>query len=474
MALIAQFTTVNPNMAQTRTAEDFCKMIGMNPKRLGMVASMYKNLTASYLTEGLGNIVYNKQKGSKFQKINSLAFDWSVDVNFIKRVPIISIDGGETVGQGGSFVTMYFGERYYEKFETFQIISTKQQCIVLQAPRRKADNYWEYVVQLIDNTGEDSLDTKSLTGAETRFLTNINPEFSDQGYTKFQSNVENHRNWISEIRSDVSWSSRYALMEDTFIKISNGEEGGLYKEKIYRLPKVKQVCLEDFMTKRNNNLLLGKSTMDPKTGKCTVHDPDTNRPLISGDGALPQIHRFATMFSYSKLTIAVFNKAIMTLNQKADEPQGNTYVVIANERAYADIQVVLAQYLMQFRPVDANVYSEVEGKKISIGAEYSGYNFMGNSLIFKVDRALTYEYPDKGYAVFIDLTADKTSGQSAISMFTLENGEFIENTIAGVGGLDGGTSGAVASPVAGSKQVITGYAGIGVFAPYRSFVMMEA
>jgi len=98
MALIAQFTTVNPNMAQTRTAEDFCKMIGMNPKRLGMVASMYKNLTASYLTEGLGNIVYNKQKGSKFQKINSLAFDWSVDVNFIKRVPIISIDGGETVG----------------------------------------------------------------------------------------------------------------------------------------------------------------------------------------------------------------------------------------------------------------------------------------------------------------------------------------------------------------------------------------
>lgn len=470
MALIANFTTVNPNMAQTRTVEDFFKMVGINPKRLGIVASMYKNLTASYLTEGLGNIVYNKQKGSKFQKINSLAFDWEVDVNFVKRVPIVSVQG---TGQHGAFVTMYFGERYYEKFETFQIIDTKQQCIVLQAPVYKAADLWEYTVQLIDNTGEDSLGA-DLAGKETRFLTNINPEFSDQGYTKFQSNIEKHRNWISEIRSDVSWSSRYALMEDTFIKISNGEESGNYKEKIYRLPKVKQVCLEDFMQKRNNNLLLGKSTMDNKTGKCTVHDPDTNRPLISGDGALPQIHRFATMFSYSKLTIAVFNKAIMTLNQKANEPQGNTYMCICNERAYADIQVVLAQYLMQFRPIDASVYSEIEGKKISIGAEYSGYNFMGNSLVFKVDRALTYEYPERGYCVFIDLTADKTSGSPAISMFTLENGEFIENTISGVGGLDGGTSGAVASPVAGSKQVITGYAGIGVFAPYRSFVIMEA
>ena len=51
------------------------------PKRLGIVSTMYQNLTASYLTEGLGNVMYNKQKGSKFQKLNSLLFEWEIDVN---------------------------------------------------------------------------------------------------------------------------------------------------------------------------------------------------------------------------------------------------------------------------------------------------------------------------------------------------------------------------------------------------------
>lgn len=39
---------------------------------------------------------------------------------------------------------------------------------------------------------------------------------------------------------------------------------------------------------------------------------------------------------------------------------------------------------------------------------------MGNQVSFVVDRALTREYPDKGYGVCIDLTADKTTGTPAI------------------------------------------------------------
>lgn len=39
----------------------------------------------------------------------------------------------------------------------------------------------------------------------------------------------------------------------------------------------------------------------------------------------------------------------------------------------------------------------------------------------------------------------------------------------------GGTeSGIVSSPVAGSKLIMMGYAGIGVFTPYRSFILREA
>lgn len=48
------------------------------------------------------------------------------------------------------------------------------------------------------------------------------------------------------------------------------------------------------------------------------------------------------------------------------------------------------------------------------------------------------------------------------------------NKIAGIGGLDGKTSGEVASNVAGSKMVMMGYAGVAAFTPYRSVVVREA
>ena len=75
--------------------------------------------------------------------------------------------------------------------------------------------------------------------------------------------------------------------------------------------------------------------------------------------------------------------------------------------------------------------------------------------------------------MFIDLTADKTSGEPAIQMFTLKGGDFITNKFPGVGGLDGLSSGVVSSTVAASKLINWGYSGVGVFSPYKSFVMKQ-
>lgn len=79
---------------------------------------------------------------------------------------------------------------------------------------------------------------------------------------------------------------------------------------------------------------------------------------------------------------------------------------------------------------------------------------MGNQISFIPDRALTREYPYKGYGVCIDLTADKTTGTPAIAKWSLTGKDFITNKILGVGGYDGKTSGEVASNVAGSKLVM--------------------
>lgn len=112
---------------------------------------------------------------------------------------------------------------------------------------------------------------------------------------------------------------------------------------------------------------------------------------------------------------------------------------------------------------------------IQVGPKgFDSYNWMGNSITFKVDRALTMEYGrDKGYALALDLTADKTSAQPPIAMFSLKGGDMITNKYIGVGGENGLSSGTVASPVAGSKRIIWGYSSIAVFNPYRSAIMME-
>lgn len=68
---------------------------------------------------------------------------------------------------------MYFPERYYEKYDIFKIDATRQQCMVVERPIRKADDLWEYVVRLIDNDYSSLLDVSGCqVGMTTRFQSN--------------------------------------------------------------------------------------------------------------------------------------------------------------------------------------------------------------------------------------------------------------------------------------------------------------
>ncbi len=74
-----------------------------------------------------------------------------------------------------------------------------------------------------------------------------------------------------------------------------------------------------------------------------------------------------------------------------------------------------------------------EGGYIKVGNTFDSYVYAGNQVSFVVDRALTREYPDKGYGVCIDLTADKTSGTPAIAKVALMGQDFTTNKLSGVG-----------------------------------------
>jgi len=474
--IVASYVNVKPELAHSRTYEDFYKLLGTRPKMMGVMARMYTHNTATFLTEALMNIYYNSKTANKFQPINSLMIEWEIDVEFIKRVEFAAAPIGN--GANGADIVMYFKEKYYEKYDTFKVDGSRQQLIVKTTPVRKADNFWEYTVVLIDADFSSVLDTTYCQlGGTTRFLSNIMPEYHEEGYTKYQSNIEKHRNWITEHRNDISYSSRYAQAEDQFIKIAQGEGAGELKEKIFKLNKMEKDLYENFQTVKNNHLLWGKTTMD-KHGKSTIQTED-GRPLIAGDGLIPQIERFASKYKYAKLNVNVINTVIDQMNQKAANATGNSYTFVVNDRLWGQINSSLGDWLKLWGSTPTMMYSKAAqsmvkaDNPIKVGGTFVSYEIAGNHVTFMVDRALTKEYDRKGYGICLDMSPDISTNQPAIAAFTLEGAEFVSSKYPGVGGVDGITSGIVSSPVAGSKLIVAGYSGIAAFAPYKSFIIEE-
>lgn len=467
--IIANFTTVKPEMAHSRTYEDFSKFLGEKPERLGIVSRMqpFEKMTASYLTEAVGNVVTNgTAKANKYQPLDSFSFEWEIEQNQIKYVPFVETPQGD--GLNGTEIRMVFPERYYEVDDTFIIEDSKQMCIVVAAPINKASNYWEYSVKLMSGSFTATLDTSACyPGARTRWIGNVKQEYHSNGCVKFTSNVEKARGFINEIRVDIDASSRYEAFEEAFIKLSRGSDANGWEDKIFRWPDKKKILLSNFMAARNQSLLWQHTTMD-ENGKPTITDRE-GRPIIAGDGIIPQLNRYASKFNYTKLTISLLNEMMLNLSMKCNDVIGNNYAFIVNTHLWNDLQNTMSEFLANHRTDGAYIYSKSSNGMVKAGATYNSYEFGGNSVLFSVDRALDLEYPTKGFGIIVDLTGDKESGRPAIELFTVRGKQLIENTLPGVGIKNG----EVATSVAGIKYMMSGYCGVAVYNPYRSVIILE-
>jgi hypothetical protein len=470
--LVASWVNKKPAVGATRTYEDFYKLLGDHPHLMGVMAKMYQNNTATFLTEALGNVYYNGKAPSKFQPIDSMSMQWDIDINFVKKIRFAAVPVGD--GANGSTILMHFDERYYELYDTFKIDKSKQMCIVLSTPVNKAVNKWEYLVQVIDSDYSQTLDVSACqVGDETRWISNNQPEASEIGYTKYQSNFETHRAWMTEHRCDIDFTSRYALNEQKFIKIAK-RDNGVSQEAIFGMSPKEKTLLDSFAEAKNNNLLWGKSTMD-KNGHCTVHTQD-GRPIISGDGVIPQIERYCNkeMYATNKLTISVIQRVLKSMNERAKSPIGNNYVFVVNEVLWQQIALLMEILLRTWHSTPSVVYSMKANGNVKVGATYNAYEFAGNTISFTVDRALSKEYPYSGYGICLDTTPDTSENKPAIAAFTLKGSEFVQSKLLGHGGIDGSSSGIVSTPVEASKLIVSGYSGIAVFAPYKAFILEEA
>ena len=198
--------------------------------------------------------------------------------------------------------------------------------------------------------------------------------------------------------------------------------------------------------------------------------------LIAGDGLIPQIERFASKFKFAKLNVSVINKILSQMNAKAESSTGNNYTFIVNDLFWSEVNTTLGDWLKLWGSTPTAMYSKAESEMVGVenplqvGASFTTYIVSGNKVTFMVDRALTKEYPNKPYGICLDMSPDMSTNEPAVAGFTLKGGEFLTSKYPGVGGVDGRSSGIVSSPVAGSKLIINGYAGIVKFAPYKSFI----
>ena len=432
--LVANFTSRIPTMGQTKTYEDWSKYLESKPHRIGVVARMYTDNTLNFITDGLRNIFYKDEKADQFQLSSSLLFEWIVETNNIKKVEFAEVP--TETGENGAVITMAFRENYYQKYDIFRIDKTKQQCQVVSRPIRKRDDYWEVQVRLIDNDYDTILDTDGCqVGDTTTFQSVAMPELSEEGYSKFQSQMERHRNFMTTFRADASWSSLYAIQENVFMSIADDKDQ-TKSEGVYKMLKKEKELLDTFMYAMNTGLTFNKGNIDVN-GKATISEPETGRPIYIGEGLIPQIEAAANKYCYSnRPNLQLFNMIMSDMADKAQSDTGNKFIFIVNRKMWNDLQMTLGEYLANYRTDGTYMYSKSANKGlggyVKVGATFDTYEYAGNQVSFVVDRALTREYPTKGYGVCIDLTADKTSGTPAIAKFSLTGKDFMTNKIVGV------------------------------------------
>lgn len=141
---------------------------------------MYTNNTLNFLTDGLRNIFYKDEKADNFTITTSPVFEWQIEVNNPKHIEFAAkpTENGDNCQE----ITMAFKENYYQKHDIFRIDATKQQCIVVSRPIRKADNYWEMQVRLISNDYDSTLDESGCeVGMTTTFQSVAFEELSEEG-----------------------------------------------------------------------------------------------------------------------------------------------------------------------------------------------------------------------------------------------------------------------------------------------------
>ena len=446
---------------ETKSMQTVGTMLKEKPHRLSQMVRIRPDLGANMLTDGLMNVVYKQGSKTRFDPISSFKFEWKVQTNNI--VKVLFAEDCTDDGASGTDIVHILREKYYDKNDTYRL-KNGQLVFVRDVPQQLGTNRWKHVVVLVGAQASRKVDIRYTTrGSETMYISNYFPELSERGYSKFTLNTELHQNYISRHRVSESWSSDFGALKEQYMQMGKDQNSEFFK-----MTNWEKYLMDQFMAARNNNLLFGVSNYD-QNGKCTLQERD-GRDIPMGDGIITQIARYCDKYAYSSMSIALLREIMFAVALKTGKPTDNTIAVVVNARLWNQVGILLTQEYGFIKGVDSALVNK-DGKYIKLGGGFDTYTFQGNTVIFKVDSTLSKVYDNQGFGICLDMGV--SNGDANVSLLTLAGRETVYGTLAGLGGLDGKTSGPIASAVDGSESHLIGYSGVAVLNPYAALMIRE-
>lgn len=469
---VFDYNTLPATAGETKTMQELIGIIGQKPELAKEIVTLpeYAGLTALKLTEMLGGVFHNENKG--LTNIETFVFDWVIDIkNNIPRIEFAE-DCTET-GEGGAEFVVVLKKRYYYKNEVMEL-ENRQQLFVIREPTTVTPDKHNYAVRLVAGDYSKRVNTAFMTrNKKTRYLSNFQPEMSEKGYSRYMNNLEKHRGFINRHRVQESRSGDYSALGMKYVQVANGGNGFDY----YKIPEMKKRLLDDLMLAVNNAMLFAETNYSD-TFQCLIQEED-GRPIPIGEGVIPQIRRFCAQQGYNtdasgNLPINVLKNAMAESVSKQIKKTGHKLVMVCNYRLFLQVQSSL-DAVYGSRIVAENLFlTKVDGGKLKVGATYAGYEFAGNQIILMEDAALTQRYTDKGFGVIINTLVETNNGTKVnVEQMTIKGAQLFEGSLPGFGGMSGYASGNVSSMIAANEYGIMAYRGVKVNDPYSAFILEE-
>lgn len=442
----------------THTLEHFETLMGKGVDIMPHVVKIRPDYTLNYITDGLSRRFVEGQK-SKSEKSQYMVVEWNLSQTNLPKIRIVN-DCTDT-GIGKSEIVIDLERPYYYKGDTFAL-ENLQQLRVEQPVQKISAQRWRYTCSLEGNDLEKTVNPRYISaGRTTMYRSNYHGELSTKGAFKRMHTTEVHRIYLSRQRQSLSISGDMASM---LVELKKGNQVAYFK-----IGDREAELMDLLLLSRNNSMIFGESNHD-ELGRCL--NVDENGTIVpSGDGVIKQIERFCDKLNYNIIDTSLFDEAIESVILKTGKKRGNQLTVICNRKGMRHVQDALKQSLVEKSPNGAWYYHLNGSDKVKVGKEYDMYQYQGNFITFVEDQSLTEHIWNRGYLIFLDTSIN--GSEPNVVNYTLKGRELLTGVLAGLGGLDGRTSGNIATGLDGSEMHLMSYSGVAVKNPYAGFIMQQ-